>query len=57
MPKTAKKFARSYELQCPYCDATIPAKGGSLFWETGEIYSGQIVQCAECGKEVKLPKA
>lgn len=35
--KTAKVHIASVELQCPYCEATIPSPGGSLFWEVAEM--------------------
>lgn len=55
--KTAKKYAQSYEIVCPKCGETIVSPGGSMFWETAEIYPGKIVQCFNCKAEVRLPKA
>lgn len=55
--KTAKKVPTSYELSCPECGATLPAPGGSLFWDVNEIHTGQPVTCPECKAQVRLPKA
>jgi len=52
--KTAKKQITGVELTCPYCDAIIPAPGGSHIWDVLEL--GKTLACVECSKTSKTPK-
>lgn len=54
--RKAKHTVVSVELSCPYCDETITAPNGSLYWTVLEIdqraKNGNGVNCPECGKLV-----
>lgn len=54
MARTAKKEVAALFLYCPHCDSELFALGGSLMFAHEDL-TGELVQCPECDKSIRLP--
>lgn len=55
-PKAARLIPRAVDAECPYCGAGIvDPVSGSFMWDMETIEAGQIVQCDNCFKTVRIP--
>jgi len=52
----SKWTPKTYEIECPGCEETIPHPNGSLFWTAEEISLIKIRICDACNLEFRLPE-